>query len=252
MQRRRRYGVFCMNGLLVVAALMSGCHKEQPRIPPPPTLVTVAAASVQDVPEYLDEIGTCTAREVVSIQPLATGQIMQIHFVDGADLTRGQLLFTIDPRPYQAALDQARAGLAQNEASLTLARRNFARDQQLLPAKAISTQTYQTDEDSVAAAEAQVKASHAQIETAQVNLNYTTIASPIDGRAGKRLIDLGNIVTANSGQTLLVIQRMDPIYADFIVPESSLSSIRDRMASGTLKTLVYLPAQATSQCARAT
>ncbi len=215
--------------------------------PSSPTLVTVAAASVQDVPEYLDEIGTCTAREVVSIQPLATGQIMQIHFVDGADLTRGQLLFTIDPRPYQAALDQARAGLAQNEASLTLARRNFARDQQLLPAKAISTQTYQTDEDSVAAAEAQVKASHAQIETAQVNLNYTTIASPIDGRAGKRLIDLGNIVTANSGQTLLVIQRMDPIYADFIVPESSLSSIRDRMASGTLKTLVYLPAQATSQ-----
>lgn len=240
-QCQRTFG--CAAALLAVlsiAAGLAGCRSKPAPPERPAPLVVVAPAIAQDVPLYIDEIGSCTAREVVAIQPQASGQIVGIHFTDGQDVRKGDLLFTIDPRPYQAALDQAKAGLAQNQASLDLAKLNFARATILLPTNAISQQDYDTQRNAVAVSEAQVQTSQAQIETARVNLDYTTIVSPINGRAGKRQVDLGNIVTANSGTTLLTIQRMDPIYADFIIPEQQLTAVREKMASGELKTLVRL------------
>jgi multidrug efflux system membrane fusion protein len=235
--------------LSLIVQGLCGCKKQE--VPPrPPPLVTTADAVALDVPLYLDEIGTCTAREVVSIRPQATGQIVGIHFTDGAELKKGDPLFTIDPRPYQAALDQAKASLAQNMASLALAKLDFERAKELLPAKAISKEDYDTRKNAVDVGEAQVKASQAAIETAQVNLDYCFIFSPIDGRASLRQVDIGNVVTANSGSgsstggtnnVLLVIQRLDPVYADFTITERDLSTVRRHMADGTLKTQVRLP-----------
>ena len=189
--------------LLVAAA----CHK--PEAPPaefPPALVISGVAAAADVPLYLDEIGRCVARERVSIQPQVSGRITQIHFADGADLKTGDLLFTIDPRPYRAQLAAAEANLAQSKAVLDLAKLEFERSKSLLEKKALSQQEFDTSRNAVAVAEARVHQFEAAIDTAKIDLEYCTIHSPIDGRAGQRLVDTGNVVAANSG-SLLVIDR---------------------------------------------
>jgi multidrug efflux system membrane fusion protein len=200
--------------------------------------VTVTEAATADVPLYLDEIGTCTAIEFVNIQPQASGQIVEIHFEDGAFLKKGDMLFTIDPRPYQAALDQAKANLAQTEATLKLARELYRHAEALFPIKATSKEDYQTKQSSVEANQALILADKAAIETAAVNLDYCSIRSPLDGRASKQQVNVGNIVTANSGQTLLTIDTLDPIYVDFTITEADLPAVQREMAQGTLQTQV--------------
>ncbi len=232
--------------LLLVGLTLSGCKKKQATAERLPVWVTVSEAVSQDVPIYIDEIGSCTAREMVSIRPQVSGQITEIHFTDGADLKKGDLLFTIDPRPYEAALKQAQASLAQSTASLALAKSEFERAKELLPTGALSKEGYDIRQNAVAVGEARVQADQAAIQTAQVNLDYCFIRSPIDGRAGQRQVDVGNVVIAyntntNSGSTLLVIQRLDPIYADFTITEQELESVRQEMAKGELKTYVRLP-----------
>jgi multidrug efflux system membrane fusion protein len=233
--------------LLLAGLALTGCRKKNVAMERPPALVTISQAVARDVPVYIDEIGTCTAREVVSVHPQISGQITEIHFTDGADLKKADLLFTIDPRPNQAALVQAQAGLAQSMASLALAKSEFERAKTLLPTGALSKEEYDIRQNAVAVGQAQVQASQAAIQTAQVNLDYCFIRSPIDGRAGQRQVDVGNVVTAsnsnipNSGTPLLVIQRLDPIYADFTITERDLASVRSQMAKDELKTFVWLP-----------
>jgi membrane fusion protein, multidrug efflux system len=177
---------------------------------------------------------------MVSIQPQVSGRITQIHFTDGTDLKAGDPLFTIDPRPYQAQLDAAAGNLAQAGAALDFARIQLARGEQLVETKAISQQEYDTRKNAVDVAEAQVQQGKAAVENATLNLQYCSIRSPIDGRAGRRLVDIGNVVTANSG-SLLTIQRLDPIYADFTVTENDLSAVQRNMRRGTLDVEVRLP-----------
>jgi membrane fusion protein, multidrug efflux system len=231
-------------GLLLLLA--SACTKAKgagvPERPPAP--VVVSPALEKDVAVYVEEIGKATAREVVSIQAQVSGPITKIHFTDGADVKRGDLLFTIDPRPYQAALDSAEASLEQNRAALDLAKIEFARVEKLIQSMAISRQDYDARRNAVAVSQAQVKASLAAIATAKLNLEHCTIQSPIDGRAGQRQVDLGNLVTASGGAAgtqLLVVQRLDPIYADFTVPEKELASVQRSMAGATLRVEVRLP-----------
>jgi multidrug efflux system membrane fusion protein len=200
-------------------------------------------ALARDVPVYLEEIGKCVAREMVSVQPQVSGRITTIHFSDGADLKTGDPLVTIDPRPYRAQLDSAEGNLAQNRAVLDLAKTEFARAEQLLPKNAIAQSDHDQAKNAVEVALARVKSSEAAVETAKLNLEYCEIHSPIDGRAGQRLVDLGNVVTANSGMlcSLLVIQRLDPIYADFTVTENDLSAVQRNMKRGTVRAEVRLP-----------
>ena len=220
---------------------LAGCEKAAaPAFQRPPAAVAVAAAVTEDVPVYLDAIGKIVAREMVSIQPQVSGRIMEIHFTDGADLKRGDALFTIDPRPYQAQLDAAAGNLAQAEAALAFARIQLARGEQLVETKAISQQEYDTRKNSLDVAEAQVQQGRAAVENAGLNLQYCSIRAPIDGRAGRRLVDIGNVVTGNSG-SLLTIQRLDPIYADFTVTENDLSAVQRNMRRGTLDVEVRLP-----------
>ena len=228
-------------GLALIFAGLAACNKKpEANFERPPAPVTVARAVARDVPVYIDAVGKTVAREVVSVQPQVSGRITQIHFTDGENVKIGDLLFTIDPRPYQAQLDQAEANVAQAEAALSLAKVNFARVEKVSDPRAVSRQDFDARKSAVETAEATLKQNRAAVENARLNLEYCTIRSPINGRAGQRAVDVGNVVSANNG-SLLVIQRLDPIYADFTVTESELSGVQRNMAKQALKVEVRLP-----------
>lgn len=240
-QRSVCYSVGALGLIYFFALVFTGCEKKAPAaFERPPAPVTVAAAITRDVPVYLDAIGKTVAREVVSIQPQVSGRIVQIHFADGADVKVGQVLFTIDPRPYQAHLNAAEANLAQAKAQLDLAKINFDRVASVTDQRAVSRQEHDAKKNAVEVAEAQVKQNQAAVETARLNLDYCIIRAPINGRAGQRLVDPGNVVTANTG-SLMVIQRFNPIYVDFTIPEKDLTAVQRNMVNKTLQVEVRLP-----------
>ena len=220
---------------------VEGAQRTQAQPQRPPAPVSVATAVEKEVPVYLDQIGKNVAPEVVSIQPQVSGRITGIHFKDGATVKRGDLLVTIDPRPYQAQLDSAEAGLSRNQAELELARLELGRVRALLAADSISQQDHDARKSAVAVSEAQVRLSKAAVDTAKLNLEYCFIRAPIDGRAGQRLVDLGNVVGPSAGGGLLVIQRLDPMYADFTIPEKDLTSVQRAIAAGQARAEVRLP-----------
>src|SRR5213082_892039 len=190
---------------------------------PAPRPASVAKVITKDVPLYLDEIGTCAAYETVQVQAQVSGQIIARHFQDGADVKQGDLLFTIDPRPYQAALEQA-------QAQATLDQIIMKRQQELRARNVISPQDLDT-------AQANAHKSEAAAAAAQVNIDFCYIKSPINGRAGLRLVDVGNIVSGNtgSGAVLLTIQGLDPIYTDFTVSETDLALVRRYLGGPNVK-----------------
>jgi len=227
---------------LALLVLVAGCHKEEapPPMQRPPAKVVPGVAVAEDVPLYLDEIGRCVALEHVSIQPQVSGRMTGIHFTDGAELKKGDLLFTIEVRPYQAMVSSAEANLAQARAVADLAKVEFERSKTLLEKKALAQQEFDTAKNAVSVADARIQQNQAALEMAKIDLDYCTIKSPIDGRAGHRLVDLGNVVAANTG-SLLVLQRLDPIYAEFTVTENDLPSAQKYIALGTLRVEVRLP-----------
>ncbi|HZP32600.1 MAG TPA: efflux RND transporter periplasmic adaptor subunit [Candidatus Acidoferrales bacterium] len=220
-----------------------GCAKKSTEAAGPPQfapLVTVAQARAQDVPVYLEEIGRSGAFESVTVTPQISGRIIERHFQDGAELKKNQLLFVIDPRPYQAQLDSAQAQLAQSKAALDLAKTQLKMYDSIANTRAVSQLDLETRKNTVAVDEAQVQANEAAVEQAKLNLEYCYIHSPIDGRAGMRLVDVGNVVQTNT-TGLLLIQRLDPIYADFTVTEADLPEVQRQVARGTLQALVRIP-----------
>ncbi|MGC4032075.1 MAG: efflux RND transporter periplasmic adaptor subunit [Tepidisphaeraceae bacterium] len=218
-----------------------GCKKEQAAPPqmPPPAVVVVDAAT-KDVPVYIDGIGKATAMEAVTITPRIAGQIVERKFEDGADIKKGQVLFQIDPAPAQAALASAQAQVAQAKAAYEFAKIELDRYSAVAGTRAISKSDYDTKQNAVDVASAQQAAAEAAVRTAQINLDFCTIRSPIDGRAGARMVDVGNVVKENE-TALLSVQKINPIYADFTVNEQQLADVQANMANGTLKTLVSLP-----------
>lgn len=240
-----RYSYAFAGTVLLLTLTLAACNRSVqaagPMGPPAP-LVTIAQASAQDVPRYLDEIGRNAAYESVTVTPQVGGRIIERQFRDGENLHKGQLLFVIDPRPYKAQLDSAQATLAQNKAALDLAKIQFSRDQEIINTRAISRQDYDTKKNAVDVNEAQVAAAEAAVETAKLNLEYCYIHSPLDGRAGARLVDVGNVVQPNA-TALLSIQRLDPIYATFTVTERDLPAVQKQMGLGELKAMVRLPSE---------
>jgi multidrug efflux system membrane fusion protein len=187
--------------------------------------VTVAKVVVKDVPLYLDEIGTCAAYETVLVQAQVSGVIITRNFQDGSDVKKGDLLFTIDPRPFQAALDQAKAQAALDQL-------NLKRQEDLRARKVISQQDYDT-------AVANAQKSQAATEAAQVNLDWCYIKSPINGRVGLRNVDVGNLV-GPSTPPLVSILGLDPIYTDFTVAENDLPLVRKYLGGPNVKVQTYL------------
>jgi len=193
---------------------------------PPVRPVLVAKVTTKDVPIYLDEIGTCAAYETVQVQAQVSGKILQRHFQDGAEVKKGDLLFTIDPAPFQAALDQAKAQAALDQVTL--------KRQADLRAKGVNApQDYDT-------AVANAQKSQAAAEAAQVNLDYCYIKSPIYGRIGLRNVDIGNLVGPSS-PALVTIQGLDPIYTDFTVAETDLALVRKYLGGPNVKVQTYSP-----------
>ena len=234
-----------IGAVAVLSALlaMSGCSKKSTQaagLPQSAPLVTVAPATARDVPVFLEEIGRSGAFESVTVTPQISGRITERSFQDGAELKKGQLLFTIDPRPYQAQLDSAQAQLAQSKAALDLAKTQLKMYDSIANTRAVSQLDVETKKNTVAVDEAQVQANEAAVENAKLNLDYCYIHSPIDGRAGMRLVDVGNVVQTNT-TGLLLIQRLDPIYADFTITEADLPEVQKELARGTLQALVRIP-----------
>ncbi|MEO6846354.1 MAG: efflux RND transporter periplasmic adaptor subunit [Chthoniobacterales bacterium] len=230
----RRFPATAIFLLSVAALFLAGCGGSKAPPGPPPRAVEVAKATVRDVPVYLDQIGNCTAFETVTIQPQVSGPIMAIHFTDGQEVKKGDPLFTIDPRPYQAALNKVKATLAQDQAKHTYDAEQYKRNQELVTKNVSAKQDLDNARSATMASDAATQADQAAVNAAQIDLDYCTIHSPIDGRTSKRMVDMGNVVTANSTQ-LLLIQRQDPMYVDFIIPEGALPRVREFIKAGTLK-----------------
>ena len=192
---------------------------------PAPRPATIAKVIIKDVPLYLDEIGSCAAYETVQVQAQVSGVIIARHFQDGSDVKKGDLLFTIDPRPFQAVLDQAKAQAALDQVTLK-------RQEELSARKVIAQQEYDT-------ATANAQKSQAAVEAAQINLDFCFIKSPINGRVGLRNVDVGNLVGPSSAP-LVTIQGLDPIYTDFTVAENDLPLVRKYLGGPNVKVETYL------------
>ncbi len=202
-----------------------------------PIPVLAAAAARADVPVYLDALGTVQAFNTVSVKPMIDGPLVQVLFKEGQDVRAGDVLARIDPRPYQAALDQAAAKKAQDEANLANARVDLARYQKLAATAYTSAQTSDTQKATVVQDEALVRQDQAQIDTARTNLSYTTVASPLDGRTGIRQVDSGNIVHAADATPLTVITQLQPISVVFTLPQQTLGAVSAAMRDGAPEVL---------------
>ena len=236
--RRRVYFVAGAIGLVLLLLLVRlVVVGKKPAPQPAPRPVIVAKVITRDVPLYLDEIGTCVSVESVKVQAQVSGQIIAREFQDGADVKKGDLLFTIDPRPYQAALDQAKGQLAQAQSQLVLDQITLKRQQELRARGVNAPQDLDVAQGTFNNDKAKVQAAQAAVDAAQVNLDYCTIGSPIDGRAGLRTVDVGNVISGGNagGVVLLSIDRFDQIYTDFTVAEPDVALVRHYLDNPNMK-----------------
>ncbi|MGQ0579040.1 MAG: efflux RND transporter periplasmic adaptor subunit [Betaproteobacteria bacterium] len=221
----------CALAALFAACALAGCSdknnaqaeakKTAPAIP-----VLVAQAVEKHMPLRLHAIGNVETVATVAVKARVDGQIFKVYVRDGQDVAKGALLFQLDPKPYESLLAQSQAQLAQNQAQLEYLRGQESRYQELLAQNFVSREGYAQVASNFHAAEASANAAAAAVESARVNLAYTTIRAPIGGRAGKVLLSEGNLVKANDTNALVVINQISPIYVSFAVPEQYLAEIR--------------------------
>jgi multidrug efflux system membrane fusion protein len=207
-----------------------GPGKEQATAPVP---VTVVEATTQDVPVHLDALGTVQALNTVAVAAQVSGQLKALHFEEGAAIAKGDLIAEIDPRTYQAALDQALASRAQHLAQLSASRSTLKRYEELSQKNFVSAQDLENQRQTVRQQEAQIAADDAAISSARTSLGYTRITAPIDGIAGIRQVDVGNLLQANAG-TIVVLTQVQPINVMYTLPAQDLDSVRKARAAGAV------------------
>ena len=245
MPRWLKFSALGVAAIVVAAATWLALHNHRPLVAtngaaPAAVPVYVAKAEVKDVPIPIRGIGEIKAFNTVTVKSRVTGAIVKINYRQGQYVHKGDLLLQIDPRPYQAQLEQAQADKAKDLANLENAKLILARYATLLPNKlSITQQQYDTQKATVDQAAAAVQADQAQIDAAQLNVDYSAIKSPIDGVTGLRLVDIGNLVEASAATPLVVVTQIKPIYVTFTEPEVDLDQIRDAMAKGPLEVLAY-------------
>jgi membrane fusion protein, multidrug efflux system len=232
MEAFRFLSAFGRNCFFAFATLMIvGCgQKPAAQVPPPPT-VAVAKPVKKEVTEWKYFTAQTQAVDTITIIPRVTGYIDNIQFKEGDVVNSGDLLYVIDPRPYQAALDQAKGQLEQAIAQQKLDSANLERAKDLLAKRVIAQQDFETTASQKSVADAQVVASQAAVESAQLNLDFTGIRSPIRGRIGAQLVNQGNLVQANATQ-LTTIVSIDPIYANFYVDQASFMRYQEAIRAG--------------------
>jgi RND family efflux transporter MFP subunit len=206
---------------LASAALAGGCEKVAPAEPPPPQ-VTVALPVVADVTVNYDFTGNLAAIESVEVRARVEGFLQTISFVPSADVKQGDPLFTIDPASFRAALDAAEAELAANRATLQQAQWDLERMEELAARQATTPKEVQDARTAVALADASVQSAQARVDRATLDLGYTDIRAPIDGRVGRNLVDAGNLVGAGERTLLTTVVKMDELYVYFRLPERLL------------------------------
>jgi len=265
--RRRPWKPWAIVFLCALAVPQVACSRKadsKPGPAAPAVPVLVAPAEQKAMPVQVQAIGSAEANMVVSVRAQVGGQLMRVHIKEGQDVKKGDMLFTIDPRPFQAALEQAQATTAQHQAAMRQAEANLAKDQAQLENARVEEERYrrlvaggfvareqydqfmtglktaqatiEADQAAVATARALIRADESQVETARLNLAYTEIRSPIDGRTGSLMLHEGNVVRSGgtTDSTLLVINQVQPIYVSFTVPQQQLPAIKTYMQAGTL------------------
>ena len=222
-------GAWLWRGSAGLPGPRTAAHRPVPAVP-----VTAAAVVTRSVPVRLRAIGNVEPYTTVAIKARVDGQIVKVFFTDGQEVKEGQPLFQLDPRPFQASLQQAEAALLRDKAQLDRARKQQERYQDLLHKNFVSPDAYAQFVTNADTAAATVRASAAALENARLQLEYSTIRAPISGRTGKIAIQLGNLVKANDTVSLVTINQVAPVYLSFAVPEQYLGPIRKYMAEGKL------------------
>jgi membrane fusion protein, multidrug efflux system len=262
---------------LAASLLLAGCSDDATGKPsraaaPPAVPVTAADALEKSVPLQLTAVGNAMPYTSVAIKSQVSGQIVQVHFKEGQDVAKGELLFTIDPRPFEAALRQAEAALNQRRAEILQTGANLERDtaqlanarvqerryRELVERELVAREQYdqfrtglstmestvQADHAAVANAQASARAAQAAVDNARLQLAYTAIRAPIDGRTGNVMVQVGNVVKGNDDTPMVVINQVQPIYVSFAIPEQHLGDVRTYRAAGSLRVEVRAPRQA--------
>ncbi len=197
--------------------------------------VATAKARIEDVPVTIDAVGTVQALNTVTIRTQVDGRLLRLAFTEGQDVKKGDVLAEIDPALYKALYDQAVAKKAQDEANLANARVDLTRYEKLVAGKFLSQQQYTTQKAQVSQLEAQVRADQAAIDNAKTTLDYATIRSPIDGRVGIRLVDVGNILHPSDTGGIVVVTQLKPIYVVFTLPQQALPAVQKAQSAGPAK-----------------
>jgi multidrug efflux system membrane fusion protein len=242
---RRRYLFLLVAALALGAGAFSLSRAttskpaERANTGPRPVPVTAEEAKAHDVPIILRGLGTVTAFNSVALTSRVQGNITQVNFKEGQYVHTGDLLIQLDPRPYQAALNQAKANLLRDEAALANAKLDLARYTELLKQHFAPEQQVATQQTTVSQDQAVLQGDEAAIQAAQLNVDYTALRSPIDGVTGIRHVDIGNLIQANSERNLVTITQIEPIYVIFTLPEDDIDRVRRAMANGPLNIQAY-------------
>jgi multidrug efflux system membrane fusion protein len=234
-RRRRRRWIAAIVALAGLVALTWGYRATRPvkkRPPPPPVAVTAARAARSDLPVHIDTIGTVTSLYTVSVTSQVNGVIMVVHYQEGQVVKKGTPLVEIDPRPFAAALQQAEGTLARDLQLLAEQRQDLERYRAAWAANAVARQILENQEHLVRQTEGTVVADRGAVATARIQLQYSHITAPIDGRVGLRLVDPGNLVTAQGTTPLVVITQLKPISVVFPVSEDDLGQLLEQPNHG--------------------
>jgi multidrug efflux system membrane fusion protein len=227
--------------LIVLGALASGCAKQQAAPQPRPAIPVVVGKVIQKaMPVEVIAVGNVEAYSTVSIKAQVPGQLLDVHFKEGDFVHKGQLLLTLDQRPYEAALAQAKAALARDKATAVNNRLQAQRYSKLLAEGIVPASQVESFTSAADASDAVLNADEASIKTAELNLEYSTIYSPIDGRTGALMLKPGNLVKV-ADVPIVVINQVNPIFVNFAVPQQFWPDIKKYMAQGTLRVKATVP-----------
>ena len=239
--RRRTGWILASTALAGLGVLATGCAKQQAAPQPrPPIPVVVGTVIRKAMPVEVVAVGNVEAYSTVSIKAQVPGQLMDVHFKEGDFVRKGQLLLTLDPRPYEAALAQAKAALARDKATAANNRLQAQRYSKLLQEGIVPASQVESFTSAADASEAIVSADEAAIKTAELNLEYSTIYSPIDGRTGALMLKPGNLVKV-ADVPIVVINQVNPIFVNFAVPQQFWPDIKKYMGQGTLRVKATVP-----------
>jgi multidrug efflux system membrane fusion protein len=248
MAKVRKSGIAVIAAVLLIAAggyfILGQVERDKARAAaasatPPGVPVTVGVAEARDVPVFVRGIGTVQAFKAVTVKTRVDGHIVKLLFEEGQEVKEGDPLFQIDPRPFQATLDQAIATKQRDEAQLQGAQLDLERYGKLLAPGFQSRQSYDQQKATVDALKGSIAADQAAIDTARLNLNYADIRAPISGRTGQRLVDLGNLVMTGQSTPLVSITQIKPIFVNFTVPQDQTDKIRTNQTKGPLTVQAY-------------